>query len=103
VAVALSGVGLIRAEAPQGPKLLVNGYRFDRGAGEFTAGKRAAWARRGGSRYQLVQLVGPVRPEWKTALASAGARLVDYVPDYTFLAHVPPARLAAVKARSSLS
>ena len=38
--------------------------------------------------YYLVQLQGPVRPEWKQAIETAGASLFDYIPDFAFVARM---------------
>jgi hypothetical protein len=38
--------------------------------------------------YQIVQLAGPVRPEWTRALAAMG-RIVDYVPHHAYLMQLP--------------
>jgi hypothetical protein len=40
------------------------------------------------SGYWLIQMVGPVKPEWGKELASLGVTLGDYVPEYAFLAHM---------------
>jgi len=37
----------------------------------------------------LVQFIGPVMSKWKDAVVQAGGELGDYIPDYTFLVHLP--------------
>ena len=46
----------------------------------------------------LVLFDGPIRPEWKTALAAAGATLRSYLPDNALLVELPAARRGAVQA-----
>jgi subtilisin family serine protease len=38
--------------------------------------------------YYLIQFQGPIRPEWKEAVTQIGARLYDYIPDFTFIARL---------------
>ena len=33
----------------------------------------------------IVQFRGPIRAEWRAAILAAGARIVDYVPDYAYV------------------
>jgi hypothetical protein len=40
------------------------------------------------SGYWLIQMVGPVKPEWGKEIASLGVTLGDYVPEHAFLAHM---------------
>lgn len=42
------------------------------------------------SPYLLVQFRGPIRPEWREALEAAGARILDYLPDYAYVIRAPP-------------
>lgn len=39
--------------------------------------------------YFIVQFHGPIRPEWRQALASAGHEVLDYVPDFALLVRAP--------------
>jgi hypothetical protein len=48
--------------------------------------------------YCMIQFPGPVRPEWKSAVERQGAKLLWYVPRYTFVARVPTAAVAAIAA-----
>ena len=36
----------------------------------------------------LVQFKGPIQASWKTALGSLGIELLDYIPDYTYIARL---------------
>lgn len=45
----------------------------------------------------IVQFNGPVLPEWKDALTSAGAELGDYLPENAFLVHLTGAVKAEVQ------
>ena len=42
------------------------------------------------SPYAIVQFRGPIRPEWQDALRAAGARVIDYLPDYAYVVRLPP-------------
>jgi hypothetical protein len=46
----------------------------------------------------LVLFDGPIQPEWKSALASAGATVRSYLPDNALLVELPAARRGAVQA-----
>ncbi len=48
--------------------------------------------------YWLVQLPGPVTPVAIRALAATGLELLDYVPNFAFVARGTPAQLAAARA-----
>ena len=50
-----------------------------------------------GDEYYIIQLRGPVLPEWKKALLAAGAQLHDYIPDYAFLARLSGSAKKAVE------
>lgn len=49
------------------------------------AGLQAQSAAQARDTSYLVQFDGPVRPEWKEAVRQTGARLLDYVPENTFI------------------
>lgn len=51
-----------------------------------------------GTGYYLVQFNGPILPEWKGALADAGAVLHDYVPDFAFIVKMNAATAERVQA-----
>ena len=46
----------------------------------------------------LVLFDGPIQPEWKTALAAAGATLRSYLPDNAWLVEMPAGQSEAVQA-----
>jgi uncharacterized repeat protein (TIGR01451 family) len=46
----------------------------------------------------IVQFTGPVMPEWKQAVITAGGQLGDYLPDYAFLVLMDAAAKAEVEA-----
>ncbi len=49
-----------------------------------------------GKRMRLVQLVGPSRPEWLTAIRDAGAQMVAYVPHNAYLVYGDEAAAGAL-------
>ena len=57
----------------------------------------SALAGKGASPYRLVQFVGPVQPEWKKQAELAGAELLEYIPDYAFIARLQPQAEAALQ------
>ena len=84
-------------ESPH-PPLVVNGYALDSGSHRFDLGERAAWSRPPSSRYYVLQVSGPVQPEWRDTLAHLGVRLDDYLPDFGFVARIEPSGAEAVRA-----
>ena len=40
-----------------------------------------------GSRFHLVQFVGPIQPEWYKALEATGVRIVSYIPNNAYLVY----------------
>lgn len=52
-----------------------------------------------GSDLRLVQFDGPIQPEWVANLEAAGYRIVDYIPDYTYLVYGNAASLNALRAK----
>ncbi len=48
----------------------------------------------------LVQFTGPVLEIWKAGLASLGAEVLEYIPDYTFKVRMTPAVARLVQAES---
>jgi serine protease AprX len=46
----------------------------------------------------IVQFTGPVMPEWKQAVGSAGGELGDYLPDYAFLVRLDEAAKSRLQA-----
>ncbi|MCX6895700.1 MAG: S8 family serine peptidase [Verrucomicrobia bacterium] len=51
-----------------------------------------------GKKLHLVQFAGPVKPEWRDALESTGARIVDYIPNNAYLIYGDATTLAKVQA-----
>jgi len=51
-----------------------------------------------GPGYYLVQFTGPILPEWKNAVTEQGAVLLDYLPDFTFIARMDATVRERVKA-----
>ena len=48
--------------------------------------------------YYLVQFTGPILPEWKLDLEQAGATLLDYVPQFAFVARMDKAMAGKITA-----
>src|SRR5262245_41648412 len=65
---------------------------------ELPAELQAPPATDGESRYWIVQLAGTHGEEQKALVASTGLELLDYVPNYAFVARGTKAQLAAAKA-----
>lgn len=51
-----------------------------------------------GRRLQLIQFVGPVKPEWRQALEQTGVKIVHYVPQNAYLVYGDAAALARLQA-----
>ncbi|HXV65560.1 MAG TPA: S8 family serine peptidase, partial [Vicinamibacteria bacterium] len=49
-----------------------------------------------GKRLQIVQLVGPTRPEWLAALRDTGAEVVTYLPHNAYLVYADAASMGAL-------
>lgn len=47
---------------------------------------------------QIVQFRGPVKAEWRDALAANALAVYDYLPDHSYLARLAPAGVAALEA-----
>lgn len=54
-----------------------------------------------GKRLHLVQFAGPVLPEWRKALLGAGAQVVTYIPQNTFLLYGDSNAIARVQAMAA--
>ncbi|MFQ5594860.1 MAG: S8 family serine peptidase [Anaerolineae bacterium] len=50
----------------------------------------------------MIQFHGPIRPEWKVAVTTAGAELFDYIPDYAFVARMDAAVARRVASLASV-
>jgi len=48
--------------------------------------------------YYIVQFDGPILPGWKAALESSGARILDYIPDFSFVVKMDAQARAVVEA-----
>lgn len=46
--------------------------------------------------YYIVQFTGPVRDEWKEAVAGVGVELFDYIPDFAFAARIDVSDLSSL-------
>ena len=53
-----------------------------------------------GKQLQLVQFSGPIKPEWVAQLNASGLRIVNYLPDYSYLVWGDSAARAALAQRS---
>ena len=51
-----------------------------------------------GDQLHLVQFDGPIQPEWVAQLQAAGCRIVDFVPDNTYIVYGGAAARKAVRA-----
>ncbi|MGB9588190.1 MAG: hypothetical protein ACPL7O_08430, partial [Armatimonadota bacterium] len=40
--------------------------------------------------YYILQFAGPIVPSWKEEVSKLGAELLDYVPDFSFIARMTP-------------
>ncbi|MBM3315589.1 hypothetical protein FJY71_07100 [candidate division WOR-3 bacterium] len=91
-------VALAVAAASAGPRLsFVQGYSFDPLTERPALPAGLTVAGYGGSHgYYIIQFRGPVRSDWRQAAAAAGAELLEYVPQYAFVARgIYLCRLAA--------
>ncbi|UCG41735.1 MAG: S8 family serine peptidase [candidate division WOR-3 bacterium] len=94
-----TAVGQARA-AVSGPKVsLVQGYSFDPVAEhpELPVSLTVS-GYDGDYGYYLIQFNGPIRDEWKKAVERAGAELLWYLPQYTFISRVPEDQVDDVSA-----
>lgn len=92
-----AGAPATRAQDNPRPPLVVNGYSLDPTTLAFDLGERAKWPRPPATRYYVIQLTGPVRPEWRDALVTLGARLDDYLADFGYVARLAPSAVASVR------
>lgn len=86
-----------QAQEPPRPSLIINGYALDTDTQKFNLGERAAWPHPSPSRYAVLQVSGPVRPEWRDTLTRLGVRLDDYLPDFGYVARIEPSQWEAVR------
>jgi subtilisin-like proprotein convertase family protein len=72
-------------------------------AGVIDTGQPATQARRqsvasfSGKRLHLIQLAGPIQPQWHADLIAAGLQIVDYIPDNTYLVYGDAAALGGMQ------
>jgi hypothetical protein len=57
----------------------------------------------GVSGYYIVQFEGPIRPEWRQALAGAGAQVLGYLPDFAFKVRMTPAQARRADAMAGVA
>ncbi|MGC3961290.1 MAG: S8 family serine peptidase [Verrucomicrobiota bacterium] len=50
-----------------------------------------------GRQFHLVQFVGPVKPEWRTALEGQGVKVINYIPENAYLVSGDAKALAALQ------
>jgi len=98
-------LGLPVQAAPPAAAIRLRAATFVPSEGEpaMAQGLRARRLPEGARGAFLVQFGGPVLAEWKDAVASTGAEILEYVPDFAFKVHMTRAqarrvrRLAAVR------
>ena len=72
-------------------------------AGVIDTGQPTTQARRqavtsfSGKRLHLIQLAGPIQPQWHADLIAAGLQIVDYIPDNTYLVYGDAAALGGMQ------
>ena len=76
--------------------VLLNSGPIDTETSAAAGPRRAAPENFDGKRLQIVQFVGPSRPEWITALSDTGADLVTYLPHNAYLVYADAASLGAL-------
>jgi hypothetical protein len=81
---------------PVDGRILLNAGAFDPGEPVHQAARTAAAPVKGRT-LGLVQFVGPVRPEWREALVTTGARIVAYVPNDAYLVYGDAAALEGLR------
>jgi len=80
-------------------RITINGISIDPEAqGPALAGAGLAHADSASSNYILVQAKGPLTREERGQLAAAGAEVLEYVPDDTYIAHYAPSDLGPIRA-----
>jgi hypothetical protein len=76
--------------------VLLNSGPVDTESASARSSRRRARERFDGKRMQIVQLVGPSRPEWLGAIREAGAQVVTYVPHNAYLVYADEAAMGAL-------
>ena len=78
-----------------GQSIFLNAGTIDTSA---AAPARRALAETTGDQLHLVQFDGPIQPEWVAQLQAAGYRIVDFVPDNTYIVYGGASARKAVRA-----
>ncbi len=53
--------------------------------------------------YYLVQFTGPIKPEWKDALAAMGVEVMGYIPEFTFKVRMYSVQAAQVRTMENVA
>ena len=80
--------------------ILLNASRLDSSRPETQALRKTVGAFPG-KRLHLVQFAGPVQPQWRQALLGAGAQIVNYIPQNTFLVYGDSNSIGRVQAMAA--
>lgn len=76
-----------QSQTPPRPNVIyLNAGEIDTAAPQTQARARALAATTG-KQLRLIQFAGPIRPEWVADLEKSGLRIVDYVPENTYLVY----------------
>jgi hypothetical protein len=80
--------------------ILLNANRLDTTTAEVKA-LRTTQGGFAGKRLRLVQFAGPVQPAWRQSLLDAGAQIVSYIPQNTYLIYGDAPAVARVQAQAA--
>ncbi len=80
--------------------ILLNASRMDTTKSEVKALRKTVGGF-AGRRLHLVQFAGPVQPTWRQSLLDAGAQIVSYIPQNTYLVYGDAASIARVQAMAA--
>lgn len=97
---ALAASGLPFTEDTTAGQVRVMGYHFDPIADGEPAVAAHMRAPEGGQGFYLVQLVGPTKDEWLTALQASGLTVLQYYPHHTYLVWGSAAQLQTAENNS---
>ncbi|MCC7352910.1 MAG: S8 family serine peptidase, partial [Anaerolineae bacterium] len=91
-------VGAIVQPSEPGPSLYLQRVTFDplREEPSFPTRLMAPASVTDEPGYAIVQFQGPIQPAWWDAATAAGAELLDYIPDYAFVARLKPGAAQAL-------
>ncbi len=90
----------------KGAPIRLRAGTFNPSAGEranIPAGLTRARDASGKADYYIVQFTGPVRQQWKDALAAKGASVLDYIPDNAFKVRMTAAQAASLSSVASVA